>query len=79
MCSIINLLEATASYNDSWNLTFYYVLALVLIIGSFWTYMQVFVKPHKKKESLKENTIYQNNEDIIEESYKDEYKFKRKK
>lgn len=74
MKSIINLLEASTSYNDSWNLTFYFVLVLVLLIGIFWTYMQVFVKPKKKKEVLKENKIYQNNEDTIEESYKKDYK-----
>lgn len=74
MKSIINLLEASTSYNDSWNLTFYFVLVLVLLIGIFWTYMQVFVKPKKKTEVLKENKIYQNNEDTIEESYKKDYK-----
>lgn len=78
MCSIINLLEVQTSYNDSWNLTFYYVLSVVLMIGFFWTYMQVFVKPKKKKEPLKENIIYQNEEDTIEESYKDEYNVRKK-
>ena len=76
---MINFLEAATSYNDSWNLTFYYVATLALLIGIFWTYMQVFVKPKKdKKIKTKENTIYQNSEDTIEESYKD-FKTKKKK
>lgn len=76
---MINFLEAATSYNDSWNLTFYYVATLAFIIGIFWTYMQVFVKPKKnKKTKTKENTIYQNSEDTIEESYKD-FKTKKKK
>ena len=65
---MINLLETVKNYNDSWNLTFYFIGALALLIGAFWTYMQVFVKPHKKKVVLKENVIYQNSEDTIEES-----------
>lgn len=41
---MINFLETVTNYNDSWNMTFYYILVLVLLIGIFWTYMQVFVK-----------------------------------
>ena len=48
---MINFLEAATSYNDSWNLTFYYVATLALLIGIFWTYMQVFVKPKKNKKA----------------------------
>ena len=36
---MINFLEAATSYNDSWNLTFYYVATLAFIIGIFWTYI----------------------------------------
>lgn len=69
---MINLLEVV-EYTDSWNMTFYYVGALVLLIGIFWTYMQVFVKGagKKKKEPLKENIIYHDTEDVIEESFKE--------
>lgn len=75
MSSIINILEAVTSYNDSWDRTFYFVATLVLLIGAFWTYIQVFVKPLKKKrKKLEENIIYNNHEDTIEESYKDDYK-----
>lgn len=75
MYNLFYLLEEVSSYHDTWNLTFYYVLVLVILIGIFWTYMQVFVKPLKtKKEKLNENIIYQNNEDTIEESYKKDYK-----
>lgn len=67
---MINFLETVTNYNDSWNMTFYYILVLVLLIGIFWTYMQVFVKPTKKKQALKENTIYNHSEDLIEDSDK---------
>ena len=66
---MINLLDTVTQYTDSWNATFYYVAVLALLIGIFWTYLQVFVKPlgkKKKKEQLKENIIYHNSEDVIE-------------
>ena len=74
---MINLLEVVKNYNDSWNLTFYFVGALALLIGAFWTYIQVFVKPTKKKIATKENIIYQNTEDTIEDGDK-YYKIKKK-
>ena len=67
---MINILETVTKYNDSWNLTFYYIAALALLIGIFWTYLQVFVKPLKKKQALQENVIYNHPEDVIEESDK---------
>ena len=75
----MEILEAVTSNNDTWNVTFYYVLVLVFLIGFFWTYLQVFVKPlKKKKQQLKENIIYQHSEDIIEKS-DIEYELKKKK
>ena len=73
------LLEVSNTYNDtSWELTFYFVASLALLIGIFWTYYNVFVKKNKKKKTeLKENIIYNNPEDTIEESYKDTKKRKR--
>ena len=67
------LLEVSNAYNDtSWELTFYFVASLALLIGIFWTYYNVFIKKNKKKKTeLKENIIYNNPEDTIEESYKD--------
>ena len=67
------LLEVSNTYNDtSWELTFYFVASLALLIGIFWTYYNVFIKKNKKKKTeLKENIIYNNPEDTIEESYKD--------
>lgn len=81
MSSIINILETSMTYNDSWNGTFYYVATLALLIGAFWTYIQVFVKPSKKKKKKKldENIIYNNPEDTIEESYKEDYLTKKNK
>ena len=75
---MINFLETVVKYNDSWNVTFYYVIVLIFLIGLFWTYLQVFVKPLRKKKQLKENIIYQNSEDVIE-SMDNEYDLKKKK
>ena len=75
----MKILETVTTYNDTWSITFYYVLVLVFLIGFFWTYMQVFVKPLSKKKPLKENIIYQHSEDVIEESFKDNKKTKKKK
>ena len=74
------LLEVSNTYNDtSWKLTFYFVASLALLIGIFWTYYNVFIKKNKKKKTeLKENIIYNNPEDTIEESYKDTKRRKRK-
>ena len=66
---MIKFLEAAVSYNDTWNLTFYFVAILALLIGGFWTYIKVFVSPVKNKTALKENIIYQDSEDLIEKSY----------
>ena len=74
---MIELLEVVA--NDEWSMVFYYILVLVLLIGLFIAYLQVFVKPLTKKRPLKENIIYQHSEDIIEESSKDYKKKPQKK
>ena len=74
----MEILETVTSNNDVWSVTFYYVLVLVFLIGFFWTYLQVFVKPLRKKKALKENIIYQHSEDIIEKS-DIEYELKKKK
>ncbi len=75
----MNFLETVTKYDDTWSITFYYVLVLVLLIGFFWTYMQVFVKPLKKKKELKENIIYQNSEDVFEKFDRDNELKKKKK
>ena len=73
----MNLLETVTSYKDTWNVTFYYVATLALLIGLFWAYMRVFVKPLKKStKKLEENIIYNHSEDVIEDDYK---KTKKKK
>ena len=65
---MIKLLEVVETYNDTWQITFYYIMVLIFLVGIFWTYMQVFVKKAKpQKKPLKENIIYQHSEDIIEE------------
>ena len=74
---MLNILETVT--NDNWEMVFYYVLVLILLIGLFVTYLQVFVKPFSKKRPLKENIIFQHSEDVIEESFKDYKKSKKKK
>ena len=74
---MLNLLEVVE--NDSFSMVFYYILVLILLIGLFFTYLQVFVKPLSKKKTLKENIIYQHSEDVIEESYKDKKEKNKKK
>lgn len=79
---MLNLLENAVTYNDaSWEMTFYFVAVLALLIGMFWTYYNVFLKRRSKKsrKELTENIIYNNPEDIIEESYKDNKKIKKQK
>ena len=78
---MFNIIEVTtATYNDtSWQMTFYYIATLAFLIGAFWTYYQVFIKSKKKKQPLKENIIYNNTEDVIEESYNNNKNNKSKK
>ena len=79
---MLNLLENAVTYNDaSWEMTFYFVAVLALLIGMFWTYYNVFLKRRSKKnrKELTENIIYNNPEDTIEESYKDNKKIKKQK
>ena len=64
---MIFILEALSYYEDTWNITFYYIVAVALLIGIGWTYYQVFIKGEKKKEKLKENVIYNHSNDIIED------------
>ena len=70
---MFNILENVTNYNDTWNITFYFVVALALLIAIFWTYMQVVKNKFKKKEDLKENVIYDNSEDMIEDGIKYHY------
>lgn len=74
---MLEILEIVTGYRDNWNMTFYYILVLVLLAGFFWTYMQIIVKPlGRKRAPLKENIIYNNPEDLIEKDYNNERKKK---
>ena len=73
-----NILETVNTYNDTWKVTFYYILVLIILIAIFWTYIQVFVKPLNKKKNLKENVIYQHSEDIIENYTNENYQKRNK-
>ena len=60
---MIKIIE-TVNYNkDTWNITFYFVAALAILLGLLWTVMQS--KKNEKKD-LNENIIYNNSEDLIE-------------
>ena len=51
---MLNLLENAVTYNDaSWEMTFYFVAVLALLIGMFWTYYNVFLKRRSKKNRRK--------------------------
>ena len=77
---MLNILETTTTYPDTWNATFYYILVLIFLIAAFWTYFQIFIKPLKKKghKELKENIIYQHSEDIIENYTNENYQKRNK-
>ncbi len=63
---MIFILEALNYYDDIWSITFYFLVALALLLGLLWTYYQVIIKGGKKKEPLKENVIYNHSDDVIE-------------
>ena len=64
---MINILEVVDLYDDTWLITFYFVLAFSFVVGMIWTYYQIVVKgDSKKKQELKENIIYNQTEDVME-------------
>lgn len=75
---MFNILETVDLYEDTWLLTFYFVLSFSLLIGTAWTCYQMFWKRDKKKEPLKENIIYNNSDDVIEQ-YDEKYQKKENK
>ena len=64
---MVFILEALNYYDDIWSITFYFLVAIALLLGLLWTYYQVIVKGEKKKEPLKENIIYNHSDDVIED------------
>ena len=74
---MINILETVDLYDDTWLLTFYFVLGFSLVIGTAWTYYQMIIKGDKAKKPLKENVIYNHPDDVIE-NY-DTYPIKKQK
>lgn len=61
---MINFLDTINNYDDTWKMTFYFVFALALIIGIFWTLFQM--SKYNKKNKTNQNTIYNKSEDVIE-------------
>ena len=49
---MIFILEALSYYEDTWNITFYYVVAIALLLGLGWTFYQMYGKGEKKKEGV---------------------------
>ncbi|MBR3661255.1 MAG: hypothetical protein IKN63_05100 [Bacilli bacterium] len=62
---MLNLLEIAGSYDDSWRLTFYFILALVILLGLIWTVLQIY---KKDKKNNKTNVIYDKPYDAIEDN-----------
>ena len=68
MIEILDYMEqfsgVNKKYNDTWMLTFYFIAALAILIGLFWT---IYKKnKYDKKNKLNENTIYNKSYDAIE-------------
>ena len=65
---MLNILEVLNTYDDKWRMTFYFVAALAILIGFFWTYYQMYKNEDKNKKSSKEkNAIYDHPMDILED------------
>lgn len=63
---MFNILETVDKYNDTWKMTFYFVAAIAIMIGLFWTIRQMIKKDASKQNKLKENLIYNKSYDAIE-------------
>jgi len=62
---MIKFLEVFNANDFKWQLTFYLVAGIAMIIGLLWTCYKIF-KNDKKKQMKEVNTIYDNVEDVIE-------------
>ena len=62
---MIYFLETFEANDFKWQLTFYLVAGIAMIIGLLWTCFKIF-KNDKKKQTKEINTIYDNYEDVIE-------------
>ena len=62
---MIYILEMTDTFSDTWQITFYFVLALVILIATLWTFYQMH-KNDKFNKKLDENIIYNKPIDLIE-------------
>ena len=62
---MLNLLEVVGLYDDTWKITFYFVLAVAILLGLVWTVLQVY---KNDKKANKTNVIYDKSYDAIEES-----------
>ena len=77
---MIYFLEELDTYSDTWKMTFYFVFAIAILLGLFWTLFKMYKMDNQKKNKLKENIIYNKpfdaieNNDIIPKSKKVEMK-----
>ena len=60
---MFEILDMINTYDDTWRMTFYFVAAVAILIGLFWTILQ---SEKQKKNDLNENTIYNKSYDAIE-------------
>ena len=63
---MIYFLEQLNTYNDTWKMTFYFVFAIAILLGLFWTLYKMYKQDDLKKNKLKENIIYNKPYDAIE-------------
>lgn len=61
---MIKFIETVNYYKDTWDITFYFVVAVALIIGILWTVIKL---NKNEKKALTENIIYNHSEDLIEQ------------
>lgn len=83
---MFNILEVNSTFNDTWRMTFYFIVAIAILLGLLWTVFQLYKNDKKKNTS---NEIYDKSYDAIEEdnikrknkntNYYDVYQTSRKK
>ena len=63
---MIYFLEQLNTYSDTWKMTFYFVFAIAILLGLFWTLYKMYKQDDLKENKLKENIIYNKPYDAIE-------------
>ena len=63
---MIYFLEELNTFDDTWKMTFYFVAAIAILLGLFWTLYKMYKQDNLKGNKLKENIIYNKSYDAIE-------------